>query len=300
MTASDEQAITALLDQYRCPTPFPAVRTVLMGSIASPVLGISPLAALQILWNWNMPEFESEADVQTLMTALLGTLWNRLAEHQNSRNPFRLSRTLVEPTREMLQALASTRKLEIAGFLDGLFGNEDELHLPVKAQQALDVLIEAHGMFAGASNLLADTTKGASERELRELAGNVQKMTDIAEQQINKIIQACKRARAHAQEPMAPEPTLRPDFGGDLDDEPEIVKSPLSQQLSRNGVTVQVEIYSDAEGKWILEIVDEGRTSHVWSEHFDTDQQALVEAIQALEDEPMEFMAKPATPHGIH
>ena len=70
--------------------------------------------------------------------------------------------------------------------------------------------------------------------------------------------------------------------------------------LSRQSLTVQVEIYSDGEGKWILEIVDEGRTSHVWKEHFDTDQHALAEAIHALEEEPMEFMAKPATPHDIH
>jgi hypothetical protein len=211
-----------------------------------------------------------------------------------------LVRTPVEPTRAALQALASTRKLEISGFVDGLFGDEDQLDLPVKAQQALDVLIEAHSMFAGAANLLADTTKEASEQGLKEFSRNAQKMTEIAEQQINKTIQACKRARAHALEPMAQEPTHRPDFCGDLDDEPDFVESPLSQSLTRNGITVRVEIYANEDGKWILEVVDQEQTSHVWDEHFDTDQQALAEAIRALEEEPMEFMAKPESARDVH
>ena len=80
-----------------------------------------------------------------------------------------------------------------------------------------------------------------------------------------------------------------------LDDEPPIVESPLSQRLSRNGVTVRVEIYGDQEGKWILEVLDQQNTSHVWDEHFDTDHQALAEAIHTLEEEPGEFSAEPTT-----
>jgi hypothetical protein len=43
-------------------------------------------------------------------------------------------------------------------------------------------------------------------------------------------------------------------------------------------------------GKWILEVVDEGQTSHVWEDRFDTDHEALAEAIRALEG-PTEFLA---------
>jgi hypothetical protein len=35
------------------------------------------------------------------------------------------------------------------------------------------------------------------------------------------------------------------------------VESPLSQRLTRNAVTVQVEIHGDAQGRWTLELVDE-------------------------------------------
>ena len=72
-----------------------------------------------------------------------------------------------------------------------------------------------------------------------------------------------------------------------------IIKSPLSQNLQRNGVAVQVQIYGDGEGKWLLEVVDPQNTSHVWDDPFETDQQALDEALRALDEEPLEFLALP-------
>ncbi|WP_240531176.1 hypothetical protein [Variovorax boronicumulans] len=82
------------------------------------------------------------------------------------------------------------------------------------------------------------------------------------------------------------------------DDEPPYVKSPLSRRLTRHGVTVQVEIYGDGEGKWILEVVDAHWSSHVWDDHFETDQQALAEAIRALEEETIDFIDPPPPESG--
>ena len=84
------------------------------------------------------------------------------------------------------------------------------------------------------------------------------------------------------------------------DDEPTFAHSVLSQRLTRHGVTVQVEIYEDGEGKWILEVVDAQKASHVWDDHFESDHQALAEAIRALEEETVESMAAPAKPDSLH
>jgi hypothetical protein len=83
-------------------------------------------------------------------------------------------------------------------------------------------------------------------------------------------------------------------------DEKPPAESPLTRRLTRKGVTVQVEIYRDRAGKWILKVVDLEQTSHVWSKHFDSDREALEEAIRALEEEPMEFMARPSGPRDVH
>ena len=63
---------------------------------------------------------------------------------------------------------------------------------------------------------------------------------------------------------------------------------------TRNGVTVRLDIYGDSNDRWILEIVDAENTSHVWDEHFETDQQALDEALRALDEEPLEFLGRSA------
>lgn len=78
-----------------------------------------------------------------------------------------------------------------------------------------------------------------------------------------------------------------PDF--DDSQEPEFIESPLSQNVTRNGVSVRIEIYGDSDGGWILEVVDAENASHVWDEPFETDQQALAEALRALDEETLEF-----------
>jgi len=46
---TDDQ-VRALLDRYRCPVPFHAVRTRFLGNIATPIISASPLDAVADLW----------------------------------------------------------------------------------------------------------------------------------------------------------------------------------------------------------------------------------------------------------
>lgn len=276
-----------------------AVRTIFMGNIASPALGVSPLTALKALWNGEMPLLQSAEEMEALANTLISGLWNQLADHQDRRSPFRLTREPMPVTRTALRALALTRAQELAGFVDGFFGEADEIDLPEKAHQAIMRLGELHSMFNAAAVMLADETKPATQRDLAAFTGNAQDMTRIAEESINKAIQSCKRARAGHLETMAAQSTSRNLVSAESD-EPVFVKSPLSQQITRNGVAVEVEIYGDGSGHWILEVVDRQGTSHVWDEHFSTDQEALAEAISALDEEPMEFIGEPTGEHDVH
>ena len=70
-----------------------------------------------------------------------------------------------------------------------------------------------------------------------------------------------------------------------------VIQSPLSQDVTRNGVSARIEIYGDGDGKWILEVVDQANTSHVWDDHFETDREALAEALRAFDEEPLEFLS---------
>jgi uncharacterized protein len=63
------------------------------------------------------------------------------------------------------------------------------------------------------------------------------------------------------------------------------LQSPLSQRLSRDGTTVEIQIYNDGKAGWILELVDEFGNSTVWNESFPTDDAALAEALNTIETE---------------
>ena len=134
-SATDKDA-RALLIRHNCPTPFHVVRSFFMGDIATPRLGVSPMNALAQLWGGEIPVFNSQQDVEEVLRVLVQGLWNRLTDHQNSRNPFRLTRFEVLPTRQALHDLALLRAQELEGFVDGFFGPEDELMLPDKAHKA--------------------------------------------------------------------------------------------------------------------------------------------------------------------
>ena len=295
--AATDKEVRSLLAHYRCPTPFHVVRSRFMGEIATPRLDVSPLGALAQIWGGELPVFSSQKDVEEVTRVLVQGLWNRLADHQNSRNPFRLTRFEVLPSRRALHDLALLRAQEIDGFVDGLFGREDEMMLPQKAHEAVQALAEVYSKFGGTAELLADEEKPSPERELKALLRDLQQLTIVADELINKAVQSGKRSRGQRLEGMDTIPSRRnmpsgrtkPSTSVVPGQEPEFIESPLSQNVTRNGVSVRVEIYGDLDSEWILEVIDVDNTSHVWDARFETDQQALAEALRALDEETLEF-----------
>ncbi len=191
---SDHDVI-AMLKRYNCPVPFHTVRTLFLGSIASPSFNISPIQVVQSLWGGEFPVFETPDEVNVLFDVLLSGLWNRLTGHQKSRDPFRLVRFNTEPTRESVAHLAQVRRQELGGFLDGLFGGNESIDLPEKAHQSVDVLFDLSDMFGGAANLLDDPSKPAAVDDLKGLLRNFQQMSIIVETEINRVVLDCERAR---------------------------------------------------------------------------------------------------------
>lgn len=68
--------------------------------------------------------------------------------------------------------------------------------------------------------------------------------------------------------------------------EPEMIQSSLSQSITCDGHTLQVDIYRlEEEIDWLLEVVNEEGTSHVWDDRFATDQAALDAVHEAIDEE---------------
>ena len=71
-----------------------------------------------------------------------------------------------------------------------------------------------------------------------------------------------------------------------MSEEPKLIISELSTELSSGGRTVNVEIYRlEHEKEWALEITDEFNNSTVWDDVFKTESAALTEAKKAILEE---------------
>ncbi len=193
-TASDDQ-VRALLDRYRCPVPFHAVRTRFLGNIASPDMQASPIKMVEALWGGALPTFDSIDEANELIGALVMGLWNRLTRHQERSVPFRLTRMEVPATREGMATLARLRREELEGFVEGLFGDKESLDLPERAHKALGTLAEIRAMLDGAQVLADDPSKPAAPDDIAATIGHFRELTRIAEHEMHEAVLSCTRAR---------------------------------------------------------------------------------------------------------
>lgn len=70
-----------------------------------------------------------------------------------------------------------------------------------------------------------------------------------------------------------------------MNEEIEIVMSDLCARHESDGKFVQIDIFQDGQGGWLLEVIDEFNNSTVWDDSFPTDQEALAEALETIEEE---------------
>ncbi len=200
----DERAVRQILDRYACPVPYHEVRTRFLGSIATPVIGASPVVVVQNLWGGELPEFESLEAANELIGILVNGLWNGLTRHQKRTEPFRVIRLVVPATREGIAQLALTRRQEVDGFVEGLFAGQDEIDLPDKANEALNVLGEIRAMMDGVHVLATDETKPAPSAEIEKTLKYVQQLSRSIEQEMHAVLLDCARARREALREMGP------------------------------------------------------------------------------------------------
>ena len=193
--ATSDDQIRALLDRYQCPVPFHAVRTRFLGIIASPAPSVSPIETVKALWGGELPAFETLDAANELLDALVMGLWNRLTRHQERGAPFRLARVTVPETRESVARIASIRREEIDGFVEGLFGTQERLDLPERAHRALGTLSEMRALLEGVHAVVGDPAKPTTTEDIAGIMRRVHKMTKIAEHEVHEAVLSCARAR---------------------------------------------------------------------------------------------------------
>lgn len=78
-----------------------------------------------------------------------------------------------------------------------------------------------------------------------------------------------------------------------MHEEYEVKMSPLSQRMEVDGKEIDVQIYEDGEGGWLLEVVDEFNNSTVWDDPFPSDHEAMKELQRALQEDGVDSLIGP-------
>ena len=95
-----------------------------------------------------------------------------------------------------LDRLCQTRTEELEGFVEGLYGEEEIIHLPESASEALRYLGEINAMMNGVLDLTRrESVPVLSGKELAATVKNVKELSRIAQKELHTVVLSCKRAR---------------------------------------------------------------------------------------------------------
>ena len=186
--------VRRLLKKYDCPLPLHQIRAQFMGAITSPVDTVNPSREIQTLWGGHAPSFASMAAANEFMQVLVMGLWNHVARHFGSHEPFALIDNTSEPTEKGIKDHAQVRFEEIQGFLEGFFQGQDSVHLSDDIADCLDVLDDLIAMFGGIARLPKER-RATTQEEFRGLIDQMDELTKIAQREINQIITICAAQR---------------------------------------------------------------------------------------------------------
>jgi hypothetical protein len=186
--------VRRLLKKYNCPVPLHQIRAQFMGAIASPIDTVNPSREIQTLWGDQTPNFASVAAANEFMQVMVMGLWNNVAMHFGSHEPFALIDHTPEPTEKGIKALAKIRFEELQGFLEGFSQGEQSLHLSEDTVDCLDVLDDLALMFGGIARLPKER-RVATQKEIQDLISQLAELTVIAQREINQLITLCAAQR---------------------------------------------------------------------------------------------------------
>ena len=76
-----------------------------------------------------------------------------------------------------------------------------------------------------------------------------------------------------------------------------LITSPLSQKISRGGMTIGVLIYrGENDEAWLLEVVDQEGGSTIWDKAFPTDHDAFFEALRTIASRGIDWFRRDTAP----
>jgi len=189
--------VRRLLKKYKSEYRLHEVRAQFMGAIASPVEIVNPMQEIKSLWNGDLPSLKNMDAINELVKVFAMGLWNQLSSHCDPENPFKLL-LFEEPieTDKELKRYALIKNEEIECFIFGFYQGAERLKLPLDISKSLDALEDISDMFAATASM--PERKNTANPPIGSLLLKLNRLSIIAEKEINTIIISSNKARRHA------------------------------------------------------------------------------------------------------
>ena len=188
-----DSALKRLLERYRCPAPFHAVRMRFWGEIVSPSLQASPIKTIESLWPNGLPTFEDGNEANAFFQALM-SLWNNVARFQDGS--LKLQKIDKTHTREGLHGAAKLRVEELYdGFMQGFTGGNQQLDVPPGVGDLLGRVEKSIELLATTRNTFAKPPGPEDAAMLAELSAVFPEIDRAVHADLNAIAVAVKNWR---------------------------------------------------------------------------------------------------------
>lgn len=191
----DENRIRDLLRQHGCPMSYHKVRTRMLGAMARPDLAMNPAAVITALWGQEPLRFVTPEHSAEFYRTLESGLWQELLKHKEPDVPFKGVQMPLDPSVANLEVFGMVRMQEIEGFVEGLFNNEEEARLPMRAYDAIMHLGDIRSTMFGLARLIkrASDKRGNDEQVMR-LIRHLEILSEVMEAEIHAVFLSCMQA----------------------------------------------------------------------------------------------------------
>jgi hypothetical protein len=202
-----DAALKRLLERYRCPTPFHAVRMRFWGEIVSPSLQTSPIKTIEGLWPNGLPTFEDGNEANAFFQALM-SLWNNVARFQDGS--LKLQKIDKTDTRDALHAAAKLRVEELYdGFMQGFTGGNQQLDVPPGVGDLFGRVEKSIELLATTRNTFAKPPGPEDAAMLAELSAVFPEIDRAVHADLNAIAVAVKNWRKEQLGTLRSQATIR-------------------------------------------------------------------------------------------
>ena len=191
LSGTPDADLIKMLKAHDCPLGLHAVRMRFLGHLIAPEPGVSPVDAVQGLWGGQLPEVEHVDELNEILDILMRGIWNPLAlQVRVRRDRIKLAMPPAGKGVKALGLLALLRLQELQSFEEGLLGGAEFVDIPPPAAQSMRTLGEMAGLFASVHETIKSGAYGTA-KDTKGLRANVAELTNIAETEINAVIDAC-------------------------------------------------------------------------------------------------------------